>query len=220
MQTIDPKQIGARFREKRLESGLTQTQFGERTGIQQSALSGIENGDRLPTTEQLLQVIEAYAGSADWWLFGDKLVDYVSDPAAEYTVSLPVRAQAGAGNPCCIDELEPIGKINVEKSYDGPNIQVLKIRGTSMEPTIMDGAHVGIDVTSRQVISGQMYAIYLPYEGIVVKRIDIGLEYIKIISDNPRFLDHDIPIKKINKDNFVQGRVVWTIQKYNLRSED
>jgi phage repressor protein C with HTH and peptisase S24 domain len=216
MQTFDLQEISGRFRSKRLENKLSQIQFGEQVGIQQSAVSAIEKGDRLPTTEQLLQVIGIFGGSADWWLFGRGVDNpsVVSEPQETYTATMPVRGLAGAGNPCCIDQLESIGQITVEKGYDGPNIQVVKIRGTSMEPTIMDGGYVGIDVTSKEIISGQMYAVYIPHEGTVVKRIWIGPELVKIASDNPTSPDHDMMSERINWDTFVQGRVSWVIQRY------
>lgn len=83
-----------------------------------------------------------------------------------------------------------------------------------MEPTIMNGSHVGVDIAEKEIISGQLYAVYIPHEGIVVKRIWIGPELVKIASDNPAAPDHDMMNERINWDTFVQGRVKWTLQRY------
>lgn len=229
MEKINPFIVGSRIKTERATRGFNQQQFGEKIGIQQSAVSAIEKGDRLPTIEQLMSIMELFGRSADFWLFGDvKSINYeqlgthseghmVADSAEiryQSTVKMPVRALAGAGNPCDLEQLTPIGHITIEADYDGPNIVALQIRGNSMEPNIMNGAHVGVDRTDREIISGQLYAIYIPYEGIVVKRIFVGPELIKIKSDNPAFPDHDLSIDRINWDTFVQGRVKWVLQKY------
>lgn len=216
MQIIDLEKLGQRIKSKRLEMKVSQQQFADLLSGHQSAVSAMEKGERLPTTDQLLLLIQNCRMSADWWLFGkeDGGGSQVNEPQEQYTVSMPVRAMAGAGSPCCIDQMEPIGHINVDPAYNGPNVQVIEIRGTSMEPTIVDGAHVGVDITDREIISGQMYAVYIPHEGIVVKRIWLGPELVKIKSDNPQAPDHDMSIDRINWDTFVQGKVKWVIQKY------
>ena len=189
-------------------------EFGSLLGIGNNSVSVYESGQSFPKPQTLDKIIQISGKSADWLLYGkdDTGLNIVSEQPAEY-VSIPVRAMAGAGDPFCIDQLEPIGYITVDKDYDGPNIQVIKIRGTSMEPTYMDGAHVGVDITAKEIISGQAYAVFMPHEGIVVKRIWVGPELVKIESDNPAAPNHDVMTDRINWDRVVQGRVKWVIQK-------
>lgn len=209
----DSKEIGRRIRQIRGE--LNGEAFGKILGLSRAQISVYERGEGWPNREALDKILTYGRKSADWLLYGKGDENtIVAEPPEQYSVTLPVRAMAGAGVPCCIDELEPIGSITLDKSYDGPNIHVLSIRGNSMEPTIMDGAHVGIDITAKEIISGQMYAVFIPHEGIVVKRIWLGPELIKISSDNPSAPDHDMIADRINWDTFVQGRVKWTVQKY------
>lgn len=190
-------------------------EFERIAGVSKNMISLYERGEAWPKAETFGNILEYSRKSADWLIYGkDDENTIIAEPPEDYSVTLPVRAMAGAGVPCCIDELEPIGSITLDKSYDGPNIHVLSIRGNSMEPTIMDGAHVGIDVTAKEIISGQMYAVFIPHEGIVVKRIWLGPELIKISSDNPSAPDHDMIADRINWDTFVQGRVKWTVQRY------
>lgn len=211
---MDLKEIGLRI--KAVRQKRNGEDFGELIGVSRATISVYERGEGWPRPETLNKIIELSGRPADWLLYGkdEDGPTTIAEPQEEYTVTLPVRALAGAGNPCCIYQLEPIGQIIVQKNYNGPNIEVVQIRGNSMEPTIMDGAHVGVDVTAKEIISGQMYAVYIPHEGIVVKRIWIGPELVKIASDNPTAPDHDMLSERINWDSFVQGRVKWVIQEY------
>lgn len=211
---IDLKEIGHRIRA--IRGKRNGDEFGEFIGVSRATVSVYERGEGWPRPETLDKIIQLSGKPADWLLYGrgDGELPVVAEPQEEYTATMPVHALAGAGNPCCIDQLEPIGQIIVQKSYNGPNIHVVEIRGTSMEPTIMDGAHVGVDVTAKEIVSGQMYAVYIPHEGIVVKRIWIGPELVKIASDNPTAPDHDMLSERINWDTFVQGKVKWVIQEY------
>jgi transcriptional regulator with XRE-family HTH domain len=214
MQTGDMVKIGERFKAIREAAKLTQGRFGEVIGMQQSAVSSLEKGERMPTTEQLIMTSRHFYKSVDWILYGsENQRTEVAESHTEYsaTVSMPVYALAGAGAPCCIDALEPIGQILVEHKYNGPNIRVIQVRGSSMEPTLLDGSYVGVDVTDKNVISGKLYAVYLPYEGTVVKRIWIGPELVKIESDNKTAPSHDMSIERVNWDTFIQGRVKWWI---------
>lgn len=214
MQTHDMRKMGERFKSLRELAKLTQGQFGEIIDMHQSAVSALEKGDRLPTTEQLMLAAEFLGKSMDWLLYGgDHTMPVVAERQHEYiaTVTMPVYAMAGAGAPCCIDALEPIRTICVEKKLDGPNVRVIEVRGNSMEPTLLNGSYVGVDITDKNVISGKLYAVYLPYEGIVVKRIWIGPELVKIESDNKAAPSHDMSIDRINWETFIQGRVKWWI---------
>lgn len=208
--------IGARIKEIRESLGMTQVEFGRALDSGPKSISAYETGNADTSPLFLAKVALLGGKTLDWVIAGKEgpKTNAIDKHPEDSTVTMPVRAMAGAGHPCCIDQLEPVGTITLDKTYDGVNIQVLLIRGNSMEPTIMDGSHVGIDVTVKTIVSGQMYAVFFPHEGIVVKRLWIGPEVIKISSDNPTAPDHEIPVERINWDTFVQGRVKWTVQKY------
>ena len=209
---IDQMGIGERI--KAIRGNLSGKEFAKKIGVTFTVVSAYENGKAWPKPQTLDKIIKLSGRPADWLLYGiESDQPCVIDPPADYSsmVSMPVYALAGAGAPCCIDGQEPICHICVEKKMDGPNIRVIEVRGTSMEPTLLDGSYVGVDVTDKNVISGKLYAVYLPYEGIVVKRIWIGPELVKIESDNKAAPSHDMSIDRINWDTFIQGRVKWWI---------
>lgn len=69
MQTHDMQKMGERFKGLRELAKLTQDQFGEIIDMHQSAVSALEKGDRLPTTEQLMLAAEFLGKSMDWLLY-------------------------------------------------------------------------------------------------------------------------------------------------------
>ena len=143
----------------------------------------------------------------------NELLGMVAEPPGDY-ITMPVRALGGAGDPCDLQSLEPVRYISVHKDYDGPHIQVVEVRGRSMEPSIMNGAMVGVDVSDKHIESGELYACYIPHEGIVVKRIIMSPETVTIHSDNKNHGDQVVMIDRINWDTFICGRVRWVLQKY------
>ena len=85
-----------------------------------------------------------------------------------------------------------------------------------MAPTILDGAIVGVDRNDRQLVSGEIYAVWVPYEGAVIKRLFMELDKVIIRSDNHVFPEFSIPYQELEesrRDNFILGRVKWIVQK-------
>ena len=83
-----------------------------------------------------------------------------------------------------------------------------------MEPSIIDGAVVGVDTQDKNVVSGELYAVWLEYEGAVVKRLYMERDIVRICSDNPAFKEMQIKNDEINGDTFILGKVCWLMQSY------
>lgn len=129
---------------------------------------------------------------------------------------LQVYAKAGAGAALEEEEGEPIFNIAVPEQYLRPHISTLLIAGESMEPTILDRAVVGVNRESGAIIQGKIYAVRLPYEGVVVKRLflDHREKCFVLRSDNKGGDYPDIKLPFEEGDAFVYGRVVWVLQSY------
>lgn len=121
---------------------------------------------------------------------------------------------AGAGNFIDLTEYQPIDSIIIPAMFYSDSIVLVKISGHSMEPLIYDGAIVGIDKNDRQFVSGEIYAVWLPYEGAVIKRLYVMKDNIILRSENKNFPDISIPFKDIESDGFIIGRLKWVIQKF------
>ena len=130
------------------------------------------------------------------------------------SVEVGVYAFAGAGGPMELFEHEPIQTIDIPQHWIKPELQAVLIRGRSMEPSIIDGAVVGVDTQDKKVISGELYAVWLEYEGAVVKRLFIEQNIVRVSSDNPAFKEMQIKNDEINTDTFVLGKVCWLMQSY------
>lgn len=106
-----------------------------------------------------------------------------------------------------------IGKLSIPLSLSGPSIQVVKVETGSMEPLINKGAYVGIDTAQKNVVSGEVYAIYAPFEGLSLKRVFLDAENQRLImrSENPSHPEQYAPLDK--RAERIMGRVIWVIQR-------
>ena len=106
-----------------------------------------------------------------------------------------------------------IGKLSVPLSFITPGVKVFQLDSTSMEPLIRKGAFVGIDTVQKQVVSGELYGMRLPYEGLVLKRVflaPMGEAYLR--AENPQHPEMTLPVDKVGEA--LTGRVVWTLNRY------
>jgi SOS-response transcriptional repressor LexA len=85
------------------------------------------------------------------------------------------------------------------------NMVLIKVDGDSMEPSLMSGDLVLID-RNRDFIDpqGGIYALALE-DIIMIKRVQILTDRVKILSDNPKYEAFDVPSDRIK----VNGKVIW-----------
>lgn len=200
---------------------VTEQWLEGQTGIPQSTINRLINGKNkkldLPKIRIIQKALGIKIGNSISMTSPLSISDYdtgashAAEPSTEY-ISMPVHTLAGAGEPCCLETSEPIEHLKVDPRYDGPNISIIKVRGRSMEPVVMDGGYVGIDRTDRHVVSGEMYALWLPHEGAVIKRLWMMPDMVRIVSDNKEAQIFDIPIHRVDWNTFVLGRVKWVLQ--------
>ena len=131
---------------------------------------------------------------------------------------LNVHAVAGAGPAWEEASSEPMFSIAVPARYIRPQISAIFVSGSSMEPTILNNAVVGVNKEQREIVQGEIYAVRLPYEGIVVKRVYLDHErkYFVLRSDNRR-VENEFPDIRIPFDDdtlFIYGKVAWVLQSY------
>lgn len=186
--------------------------LAEKAGIEQSSLSRVKAGRNLglASVSKILDAMGARVIFPDQ----DEFAVAVEMKKKGMTV-LPVHAAAGAGSAIDDEEPEPKFHIAVPSQYVRPHISTLMIEGVSMEPTILDKAVIGVNLDSGEIVQGKIYAVRLPYEGIVVKRLflDHAEKCFILRSDNKNgdFPDIKIPFAE---DTFIYGQVVWVLQSY------
>lgn len=74
MSSSTQEQVGIRLRDARKAAGLTQQQVAEEFNITRQAISGWECGKHEPTLTQFRQLGLLYVASADWMLYGMRMV--------------------------------------------------------------------------------------------------------------------------------------------------
>ena len=88
----NPQQIGMMFRKKREEKGLLVRQVAAVTELDQAVISRIENGERLPTEEQVIRLAGLYGLDpnrtlTDW--LSEKIVrEYGDSPYASKAIRI------------------------------------------------------------------------------------------------------------------------------------
>ena len=205
------------------DSGLNQKKFAKALNISEGHLSEIVRGKKSPSSSlcELAQIRFGKPSDATESTFRgqgkqpyDSGVSLKEGESKSGSVEVGVYAFAGAGGPVELFEYDPIQTIDIPNHWLKPNMQSVLIRGRSMEPNIMDGAVVGIDTNNKQVVSGELYAIWLEYEGAVVKRLYMERDSVRVCSDNPAFKEMQIPHDDINGDTFILGKMCWLMQSY------
>lgn len=197
--------------------------FAERVGVAPSSIHQYLAGKSDPSRATVIKIANAGNVSMLWLATGegpmrrDQGHDETREPFPAYDPSqarqTKVYVLAGAGVPNQLIDTEPIAEIVIPVEFYKPSIVPIMVRGRSMEDTIMDGAFVGVDREDKWVISGEVYAIWIPNEGAVIKRLYLEPEKIICKSDNQKFADFFVNVKDID-EHFIQGRVKWVIQKY------
>jgi SOS-response transcriptional repressor LexA len=103
--------------------------------------------------------------------------------------------------------------VTVPEQFHRPCLLVVRMDENDMEPLIARGAYVGIDKERRTIRSGALYALDLPVEGLVIKRLLHDAENSRFIlrSENPTFQDQTIAADAAV--DRVVGRVSWVFQE-------
>ncbi|MEW6115343.1 MAG: S24 family peptidase [Nitrospirota bacterium] len=212
---------GKRLKTLRKSIGITQSELGKRIGLKWYQVKDLESGkvELSPTIAKILY--HEFGAREEWVLEGIGPMLIEGKPLAvaeakpilgeERSVEVHIYALGGAGMGKQLVEIEPIETIIIPQQFYKPSIRVIKVRGDSMEDYIHDGAFVGIDTTDREIMSGRVYAIWLPYEGTVLKEIYTTPEAIIFRSRNKRYPDFSIPLKEFQVENII-GRVKWVLQ--------
>lgn len=78
--------IGERIKEARKKKNLSQQQLGDMLGVSKVSICGYENGVRIPTIENFVQLLDILDLSADYLLGRD--VNVVSEEDEEYKIKL------------------------------------------------------------------------------------------------------------------------------------
>jgi len=213
----------------------TQVELAQVLGIRQSSISDAKRRDSVPA-DWFLTLFREFGLNPDWLALGrgpqhiktkegykpfdqpalsETLREEGSpygDPLASakvvtYYAMAGGTAEDGGWKP------QPAGKIAIPKTFDRKSLLVVRMDGAGMEPLIRRGAFVGLDRDQVSVLSGEVYGVLLPFEGLVVRRVFLEAEKNRFVlrAENSGHTDQHFGFEEY-RDKIV-GRVVWMIQE-------
>jgi len=92
------------------------------------------------------------------------------------------------------------------------DVLVFLVRGAAMSPTLRDGALIGVNQRKRAVLSGQVYAVFAPNEGLILRRIFLDGSQTKYLlrADGKDFPEVELSPELLRRR--MLGRVMWVLQ--------
>ncbi|MFI3271044.1 MAG: S24 family peptidase [Pseudomonadota bacterium] len=215
-------------------STRTQVELAEVLEIRQSSISDAKRRNSVPA-DWYMKLFEKFGLNPDWLKkgtgptylrtdqgyeptdapIGSIMEDpsHFSDPDSKSSVVTVYSMSCGSGEVNAPYPLPAIAKLAVPLSYAGQGIQVVRLDASSMEPMISKGAYIGIDVSQKHIVSGEMYGVYIPFEGIALKHVFLDAENSRFVlrSINPNHPEQYLPLEQHASRIF--GRVVWVLQR-------
>lgn len=106
-------------------------------------------------------------------------------------------------------EWTPSGCIVVPEPYAGRGIRILRMTGDGFAPTVRRGAFVGVDMHGVRPSSGDIFAVHMPLEGVVLKRLFCDGDTLVLRADHPQHPDMRL---SRNEAGRLIGKAVWVFQ--------
>lgn len=219
----------AKFERIKNATGLnTQVDLAEFFGIRQSSISDAKKRDSIPSG-WYLSLIRKLSINPEWidTGFGAKYLApsaalnegsaHLHEPQAVYGGQeapqyVPVYSMSGEAAHDGSWNKVVVQQLCISPEFNIPSLMVVKMEGTSMEPFLRAGAYVGLDTEKRSVLSGEVYAVQIPFGGLVLRRVYLNAESEKIIlkADNAGYADQELSFQ--NHQGNIIGRLAWVMQ--------
>ena len=233
--------LAKRLRQVRTERGLSQAQLANRTGNSRHLISQVEQGrcgltnPRLSIAAQTLGVsIDYLFGLADEPMPAHQLARELTAATTRVRDLEDQQAQAGitddgdfigvsefasaAGSGAVVDDERITGGLKFRRDWldrhglDPRQCRVIQVMGESMEPTLIDGSSILVNLASRRRRSGRIYVVRTE-DGLIVKRA--GKDRTggwQLVSDNPN--KQTWPTRPWPPDAPMIGEVKWAARTF------
>ena len=195
------------------------SEFCRRINRPAQAIKDIVGGKgSAPGYDLIYDILSSDLGISPKWLIlgdGDMLSGFDSldsEPqpklAAHTLPLIPLEAFAGPGLPAYEDlKIEDYYTVTDFKNSDF----LIRVKGDSMTPKYNGGDLVACKkVTETYFLQwGRVYVIYTQSQGIMIKRVEPAddNDYIKCVSDNPKYAPFDVPKSDIVSIALVNGAI-------------
>ena len=193
----------------------TQQELADVLGIKQSTISESKKRGTVPPG-WFLVLFEMRGVNPDWLKQGKGPI-YLRTEDGRYMEPEPAATPLGRGVSLPYYDSdrvqdgvwEPSGTIMLPEPYAGKELRILRITGDSFSPTVRQGAFVGVDTSCVRPSSGSIFAVSVPFEGVVIKRVFCDSDTLLLRTDNPLHPSMSIPLAEAGR---LIGRVAWVFQ--------
>ena len=190
----------------------TQQELADVLGIKQSTISESKKRGTVPPG-WFLVLFEMRGVNPDWLKQGKGPI-YLRTEDGRYMEPEPAATPLGRGVSLPYYDSdrvqdgvwEPSGTIMLPEPYAGKELRILRITGDSFSPTVRQGAFVGVDTSCVRPSSGSIFAVSVPFEGVVIKRVFCDSDTLLLRTDNPLHPSMSIPLAEAGR---LIGRVAW-----------
>lgn len=213
---------------KAVTSTKTQLEIAEFFGIRQSSISEAKRRNSIPS-DWYMKLFDKLGVNPDWVKKGVGPIylrsetsygSYESKDAVEENKKSPLikDLMVPVYSTRCLDDqtfpplLDIAGKLTLPLEYAKPGIIVFQIETNSFAPIIRKGAYIGVDTSSVCPVSGEIFAILMPYEGIALKQLFFdGVQSRFLLRvENPAYPEQIFTPSECKKRLF--GRLRWVLQ--------
>lgn len=212
---------------KRATGARTQVDLAAILGIRQSSISDAKRRQSIPA-DWLLKLYRSHGLNPDWITTGEQpqvlregmaLPVGVMEPVSGYCADKPksrtlaVSAMTGVIADDGSFQESPKEMISVPEAFSSQSLTVFKMEHQNMEPILHRGAYLGVNKDQTQLRSGEIFALAVPHEGLVIRRLFNDFENNRVIlrSENPAYKEEYLSADAIN-DRLI-GRVWWVLQE-------
>ena len=209
----------------------TQMELATLLGIRQSSISDAKRRNSVPA-DWYMKLFESYNLNPFWLKYGagpmylhvgGSYVEPEQAPAScenaaphdgQNARGIVVSVHAGQEYYDPESPAVSIGYLSIPLPFMRSGLYVIRFDASSMEPFVRKGAYVGLDTRQQSLLSGELYGVNMPHEGIVIRRIYIDSPNGNMVlkSENPAHPEITLPIAE-QRDRVV-GLVCWIMQRF------
>lgn len=208
----------------------TQVEMAEVLDIRQSSISDAKRRNSVPA-DWYMKLFEKFGLNPDWLKQGigpmylrtehgyvpqegprdGEESAYYRDGAAK-SVICTVHGMAceytGKGRP----ELPAVGKLALPLSCLRDHVLVMRMEARNMEPLLCEGAYLGVDASAVHPVSGTIYALYAPSEGVIVRRVFLDGKQQDYLLRSESGMFPETRLSSAELERRLLGRVIWVLQ--------
>lgn len=214
---------------KKATGARTQVELATILGIRQSSISDAKRRNSVPA-DWYMKLYRSLGLNPEWLSDGiepmylkpgmsEAVAPQVGERAASYGRSpsrsriINVSSMAGAENESGIWKPDFVAQLAIPETFYKPTILAIKVEGSAMEPLVRRGSFVGLDAEQKRVLSGELYGVFVPHEGLVIKRVFFDAENNRFILRSESENHPEQYLTPELKDERLVGRIVWVLQE-------